>query len=419
MNTPYSESNKTEYAGLSIKKTLIVIGSMLVVGVILISIIFAFKPEAQKKPQKPKVVTVETIEFATRQYSIKLFSNGNIKAKTQSALIAQVSGEITSIEENFSAGGVFKQGDILLTIDQRNYAAAVSSTKASLSQAQASYEAEQANAAQAKKDWERLGFEGEPNNRVLRKPQLAAAKAQRDAARAALNMAQLDYDKTRIRAPYDGNVIKRNVGLGEFVNVGKQLGEIFSNQGLEVSLPLNQQQYAQLDFSSTIPVTLYTELAGVTHKWPASLVRTAQAFDTTTRQIDAIAKVDNNLSDRNLKLKIGQFVKAEINARTIDNATVIPNSAVREGAYIFLYQDGILNRQPINIIWQDDTHTIIEPLETDALVVTTSLSGVVSGTKARLLSEATSNKNNKPEDTAKTVDKQSTENQKSTSQLKR
>ena len=387
MNNQYSDLKKTEYAGLSIKKTIITITSIIAFGAVIILVLSIFKPEAQKKPQKPNVVSVEVTTPKTQEYAIKLSSNGNIKAKTSSALIAQVSGEITSIKENFADGGSFKKDDILLTIDQRNYSAAVSNAKASLSQAQANFEAEEANAAQAKKDWERLGFSGEPNDRVLRKPQLTAAKAQLSAAKAALNMARLDYARTNIRAPYDGNVISRLVGLGEFVNTGQKLGDIFSNQGLEVALPINQEQYAQLDFSSPIPVTLFAELAGKTHKWDARLIRTAQAFDTTTRQIDDIAQINHDISDQGLKLKIGQYVKAEINARTVYEATIIPNSAIREGSYVFLLQEETLIRQPIQTIWQDDDFTIIEPFGKNAQVVTTSLSGVVSGTKAKLLSD--------------------------------
>jgi len=393
------EQNHPEEYALSPKKTLTTIGGILGFSLLCIALIVFFKPEASKKPQRPDIVTVETVAAKIQDYPIKLLSNGNIQATTNTTLVAQVSGEITSINPNFADGGSFKKGDVLLTIDQRNYAAAVSNAKANLSQARANYAAEKANAAQAEKDWQRLGFEGEPNDRVLRKPQLAAASGQLKAAKASLKIAELDFEKTNIRAPYDGFVINRTVGLGEFVNLGKALGSIFSTQGLEVALPLNQQQYAQLDQNSNAQVTIFSELSGTRHNWPAKLIRVGQSFNTNTRQIDAAAQVENTLSDQGLELKIGQYVKAEIIARTIKDAVLIPNKAVRENRYIFLFEDGALKQYDINTIWQDDANTIVSELPANAKVVITSLNGAVTGTKAKLAGEQNTEKPNRTDKT--------------------
>jgi len=46
------------------------------------------------------------------------------------------------------------------------------------------------------------------------------------AARAKLAAAQLDYDRTTLRAPFDGVIAKKNVALGERVQVGETLMEV-------------------------------------------------------------------------------------------------------------------------------------------------------------------------------------------------
>ena len=51
------------------------------------------------------------------------------------------------------------------------------------------------------KDWQRLGFTDEPDERVLRKPQLQAAEAQLASAKATYDSAKLDLQRTRISAP--------------------------------------------------------------------------------------------------------------------------------------------------------------------------------------------------------------------------
>ena len=295
-----------------------------------------------------------------------------------------MSGEITQITNQFASGANFKKGDLLLAIDQRDFAADASSARASLAQAEAALENEKASAEQAKKDWERLGFSGKPNARVLRKPQLDAAQAQYNAARSSYEKANLDLSRTQIRAPYDGSVVSKDVGLGQFVSIGTPLGNIFSNQGLEISLPVNQEEYAQLDLSGNADVTLYAELGGLRHQWQGKLVRADQAFNINTRQLNVTISIIESISNNGLELKIGQYLNADIAGRLIEAANVIPNSAVREGSYVFVFDDGVLRRKPIDIVWQDDNNTIVGNLTEGEQVVTTNLSGVVSGSKAKL-----------------------------------
>jgi multidrug resistance efflux pump len=59
-------------------------------------------------------------------------TEGEVFARTRTTLVSEVSGVITSISENFVAGGAFSAGDTLVTIDDRNYVAEVERAKAGL-----------------------------------------------------------------------------------------------------------------------------------------------------------------------------------------------------------------------------------------------------------------------------------------------
>jgi len=389
MNSENTPNQQADYAGLSWIKTLIVLIIIIAIGYGAIWFLNKNKPQARTAPPQESIVTVDATDVEVKDYIVQINSNGSVSAKTNSTLVAQVSGEITSISDNFASGASFKKGELLLTIDQGNYLSAISSSQASLAQAESALETEQAAAEQAIKDWQRLGYSGQPNDRVLRKPQLQAAQAQLDAAKASYNKAQLDLSRTKIRAPYDGSVVNTQVGLGQFVSTGSPLGSVFSNQGLEIKLPVNQEEYAQLDLNQEqgTAVTLYADLAGQRHQWPAQVVRADKAFDTTTRQLNVIAEITSPISDKGLELKIGQFLNATISGIKMIGAKVIPNTAVREGRYVFVFENGTLQRQAIDIVWQDDNFTIIDNLNESTKVVTTSLGSVVSGSKAQLVGE--------------------------------
>jgi len=122
-------------------------------------------------------------------------------------------------------------------------------------------------------------------------------------------------------------------------------------------LPVNQEEYAQLDLSGNAAVTLFADLGGQRHEWQGKLVRADQAFNVNTRQLNVTVNIQEAISDNDLELKIGQYLNANIAGRVIEAAQVIPNSAVREGSYVFVFDEGVLRRKAIDIIWQDDTNS--------------------------------------------------------------
>lgn len=379
MNSPF-EAPQSQTS----KKLLIVAGILLLAGLV-IFLLFSNKPEAKKRPSREKAVSVKVTKAEAQNYPVLVSASGSVSAITRSQLTAQVRGEITYVSEKFNNGGQFKKGETLLRIDNREYIASSSNAQASFLQAQSQFSLEEMNAKQAVKDWERLGFEGEPNALVLREPQLLAAEASLTSAKAAYDSAKTDLARTRISAPYNGFTIKRDVSLGQYVSIGTRLGEVYSTKGIEVSLPLTQNSFAQLDFKQSIAVKLNATFAGIKHTWPAVITRADSLFDPTTRQINVVATVSNTISDQGLELKVGQFVNATIEGREAKNVFVIPNSSIREGRYVFLFSDDKLLRRDITIVWQDANNSIVENIEIGDQVITTSLGGAVSGTKAKLI----------------------------------
>lgn len=378
---------------LKIPLTPRIILSIIVVTFLLIYVLILTKPEPDKRPAPETTVSVETIPATVGNYPVVVAANGTVDADTRGNLVAQIRGEIVNVANNFKAGGRFKKGDVLITIDDRDYHAEVSRTLANLSSADAVYRQEQANAKQATKDWSRLGNTGPAPDLVLRKPQLAAANAARDSAQAVYESAKLNLERTRITAPYDGRVIQRNAVLGQYVSVGTPLAEIYASDAIEVRLPVSQSEYSQLgldnaDLSNeTFPVILTSKIGNNKYQWQATITRTDSVFDLNTRQIDVIATLNKDESNTSQKpsLKIGQFVNAQLQGRTIENVVIVPNKAIREGHYAYLVKDSKLVRSPVTILWQDNMYTLIESgIEKDDAIVITALGSNLAGAIAKV-----------------------------------
>ena len=380
----------------------IIVTIIIAVTVAIIYLLFAFKPEAKKQQIPETIVRVDVIQASRSSYPTIVNANGTIEAETRGNLVAQISGEIINVSDNFKTGGSFKKGDVLIQIDQRDFRADLSQALASLSQAQANYSQEKANAKQAELDWKRLGNTTPAPPLVARKPQLAAAKAQLDSAQAAHQSAELNLSRTTLTAPYDGRIIERRAVLGQYVSTGTAIAEVFATDGVEVRLPISQDEFNQLgldSFSSEssnneYAVLLNSKIGIQSYQWQADITRTDSTFDINTRQIDIIANVQDPFGKTSglPALKIGQFVSARIQGRVINDVFVIPNKSIREGSYLYVVRDGKLAKQSITTIWQDDQNSLIKDgIGEGELVVTTSLNSTLAGARAKLADDIKEN----------------------------
>ncbi len=369
-------------------------------GLILVAVIIKMNPP--EAPQRPAfsgpMMSVETSPVIARDYLIMLQSYGTVQPRTRSVLVAQVSGQIVSINENVRDGGFFEKGDILGQIDPRDYEADVQISRATLADAKQTLAEAVARTEQAREDWQRLGNEGEPSELVLRIPQLEAARARIESAESALTKSELDLERTGIIAPFAGRVLRKLVDVGQVVSPNTQLAEIYATDVVEIRLPLRNrdlgfielpESYRYSDEEATgIGVIIKSDLIG-NEEWGAKLVRTEGAIDESARQLHVIAQIDDPFGRQNegrSPLKIGEYVTAEIAGKTLPQVLVIPNTAIYQGTYVYTVDDSILRRKDVVIAWQNDHEAIIEEgLNPGDELVTTPLGQVTSGIRVSVV----------------------------------
>jgi RND family efflux transporter MFP subunit len=351
-------------------------------------------------------ITVETLPLVPQRYTIMLNSFGTVQPRTQSVLVAQVSGEINEISQQFRNGGFFEKGDVLVQLDDRDHRAEVNLNQANLLSAKQALLEEQARAKQALIDWQRLGNGAQASALVLREPQLAAAQAQVLSAQANLEKAQLQLERTNIVAPFAGRILTKHVDLGRVVASNTQLADIYAIDYVEIRLPIKNKDLSFMalpeeyrDSNKTVQgtmVQLTSTLIGQ-QQWQGEIVRTEGAVDENSQQLYVVAQIDNPYDVSNNKvapIKIGQYVNAEITGRTIEKALVIPNSAIYQGSYVYTVENiedkNVLKRKDINIRWQNNEDALIEAgLTFGEKLVLTPLGQVSSGTPVKLAGETT------------------------------
>lgn len=363
---------------------------------IVLALVVSNNPPTSKrgKPSMAPQLSVEVKTIVNEAIALEIDSYGNVQPRTQSVLQPQVSGEVTFISKNFRDGGFFEKGEVLLKLDQRDYQAEIDIAKANLFSAEQALAEENARVEQAKQDWERLGNQGEPSDLVLRKPQLLAAQAKVQSAKATLGKAELALERTEIKAPYTGRILQKEVDIGQIVSPNTRLAEVYAVDYVEVRLPIknNDLPYVNLPestrFSQNLSnenpiVNIFSELVEQ-QSWQGKVVRTEGAFDQNSQQLFVVAQIDDpygSQSNTGLPLKIGQYVRAKIQGKTIENAIKVPNKVIYQGSYVFIVENGLLIRKEVTIKWQNNEFALIASgLKVGQLLVLTSLGQVNSGT---------------------------------------
>lgn len=369
---------------------------VLIIGVLGAYALVKSRAVVQPKPTEvpPPLVRVQSV--SPTDFQLIVPAQGTVAPRTQTTLVSQVAGQIIEVSPAFANGGFFEKGDVLLTIDPRDYEVVVSQAQVQVAQAKLRLAREEEEAAIARDEWKRLGS-GEPTDLVLRKPQIDEARATIAAAEGALMRANLNLERTQIRAPYPGRVRTKNADVGQFVNPGSPLGQIYAIDYAEVRLPVSDDQLAYLDLplsfrnnphhNSGPDVRFHATFAGREHTYMGRIVRVEGEIDARSGMIALVGRVDNPYRRRNSNtppLAVGMFVTAEILGHRAENVVVIPRAALRGKNRVLVVTSNRLYYRTIDILRADAEKVIVRSgLKPGEQLCVSPIDTVVDGMRVR------------------------------------
>ncbi len=371
---------------------------VLIIGMLGAFALVASRKTAQPKPTEvpPPLVRVQSV--SPTDFQLIVPAQGTVAPRTQTTLVSQVAGQIIEVSPAFANGGFFEKGDVLLTIDPRDYEAAVAQAQVQVAQAKLRLTREEEESAIARDEWKRLG-NGEPTDLVLRKPQIDEARATIAAAESALMRANLNLERTQIKAPYPGRVRTKNADIGQYVNPGSPLGQIYAIDYAEVRLPVPDDQLAYIDLplsfrnnphhNSGPDVRFHATFAGREHTYMGRIVRVEGEIDARSGMIALVGRVDNPYRQRannTPPLAVGMFVTAEILGHHAENVVVIPRSALRGKNRVLVVMDNRLYYRTIDILRADAEKVIVRSgLRSGDQLCLSPLDTVVDGMRVRTM----------------------------------
>ncbi|HKE95880.1 MAG TPA: efflux RND transporter periplasmic adaptor subunit [Povalibacter sp.] len=216
---------------------------------------------------------------------------GRLEAVESVEVRPRVNGYIQSV--NFSEGSTVRKDDLLFVIDPRPYRAALDKASAELTRARAHAELAHSDVTRSEKLLAIKAVSQEEYDQRVNGAREADATV--EAARAAVEAAQLDLSFTRVTAPISGRISKAAVTAGNLVNGGSGaatlLTTIVSIDPIYVSFDGDEQVYLK-----------YTELARrgdrASSRDAANPVRIGLANEADYPHQGSMVFVDNQIDPR-------------------------------------------------------------------------------------------------------------------------
>jgi multidrug efflux system membrane fusion protein len=185
-------------------------------GAMLLSVLLVGCDNSVAQNAAPPAPAVSAADVVVKSISQWDSFNGRIEAVESVQLRPRVSGYIDKV--NYTDGQEVKKGEVLFTIDDRTYRAALEQAQANLARAKT-----QASLAQSEANrTDKLVNTNVVSREEWEQRRSAATQAQADirAAQAAVDAAQLNLDFTKVTAPIDGRASRALITSGNLVTAG-------------------------------------------------------------------------------------------------------------------------------------------------------------------------------------------------------
>lgn len=370
------------------------------VGAAILLALFASRRAPVKEVREFAGVLVETVTVQRGDHVVTVAATGTVQARQQTEIVAQVSGRVSWLADEFIAGGLFEKGDVLFRLEDVDYRLAIERAEADLAAAELELAMVKGRARVARDEWQRLQVgQGAPNPLVLYEPQLKNAEGRVVAAKAALKQAGINLQRTELRAPFNCLILSEGIDLGQYVRTGATVGTLLGTDMAEIVVPLPLDALPWVNIPRNggpgAAATVRFAAGAVNYNWPGKVVRTLGEVDPLGRMARVVVAVDDPYllqrpaTDDRPPLAVGSFVDLELQGKLLPAVTVLPRRALRDNHTVWIADsDSLLRIRPVQVLRREKETVIVgDGLQDGERVIVSSLAGAAEALKVRVRGE--------------------------------
>ena len=366
-------------------------------GIVGARFLIATKPKANRRPPERMAPLVRTAVLQPENYTFSIPAMGTVIPSRETGLEVPVSGEVIYVHSEFTEGGMFAQGTKILQVDPKDYELAVQQKRRALADAEYALKLEQGHQDVARQEWSLLYGDKAVNkgesDLALRKPHLEKVQAEIAAAKAELEQAEINLNRTTLTAPFNALVLKSYVELGSQVSSQKRLADLVGTDTywVQVSLPVDRLRWVQVpngDQGAGSEVDIFYRADNVKTGRVARLLpdlskegRMARLLIEVADPLDLQAK-----DEKQPMLLIGEFVRVSIEGEELHNVYRVPRSALRNDREVWIVdEESKLAIRPVKTIWRDqDTVVVQDGFKPGEALVISNIPAPVAGMDLRV-----------------------------------
>jgi multidrug efflux system membrane fusion protein len=336
-----------------------------------------------------------TVATATKgSIGVYLDAIGTVTPVYTASITSQVTGPVIAV--HFTEGQAVSKGAPLIDIDPRPF-------EATLLQAQGTLERDEAILAQATMDrdryreaWSRNAIPKQTLDDQEKIVLQDAGTVKNDQGTVAFGQVQLGY--CHISAPISGRVGLRLVDPGNVVQAagGTTLAVITQLQPITVIFTIPEDHLGQVQprirQRARLPVEAY-DRAAMKKIGSGTLLTLDNQIDTTTGTVKARASFDN----RDSLLFPNEFVNTRLLVNTLQDATIIPSSAIQHNgniSFVYVIEDNTAHQRTVKPGVTEGNNTEVTGIDPGDVVADSSFDKLQDKAKIVVSKQPVSSRNN-------------------------
>lgn len=314
-------------------------------------------------------IPVEAAKVSAGALSERITAVGSLASNESVIVRPEIAGRV--VEIGFEEGQPVKQGDLLIRLDDSLYRAELAENEARLEL--------------AKRNFERTEelFSG----KIATARSRDEARSNLDVGTAAVELAKVRLEKTRVLAPFDGIAGLRKVSVGDYIAVGQDLFNLEEIDPVKADFRIAERFLPAIRTGQAIEINVD---AYPDRKFEGEVYAIDPRIDAAGRSIVIRARVDN--SER--LLRPGLFARVTLILELKQNALTVPEQAIvprGNDQFVFRVVDGKAQHTKVKIGTRRDGRVeIVEGLGAGDIVVTAGHQKIRDGAAVRVINDTAS-----------------------------
>lgn len=195
----------------------------------------------------------------------------------RAAITSQVAAIVESVAKD--VGDQVRKNELLIRLDDANARYGLAQAGALLAAIDAQIIEGESRLAKAEELLEKAFISDE--ELIARRANLAVLRANRLGQQVAVSIAELELERTKIKAPFNASVVERQAQVGSYAQPGSPLITLVQTDNIEIDVELDPR------YAVNIPQVSDLRFVSQGSEWPVTLARLSNVIDIASRVVHA------------------------------------------------------------------------------------------------------------------------------------